>query len=418
MVNLSKLRFLPIPAVAALVSYLVYDNRDELIVRHSLSGQWQQISAGAEHTCAVDREGRISCWGKAAGGRTAAPGVKLTGISAGGAHTCGLTTEGEAVCWGEDYKGSTRPPAGPFLQLSVGWDYTCGLKKDLTLACWGDNGEGQATPPSGKFSSVNAGSEHTCGVKTDETAVCWGNSANGQCEVPDDRFEQVVAGKCHSCGLRADGSVLCWGCNPPGQDTPEGRYTPPNGNFTSIHAGHLHLCGIRTDGTVDCWGHNALGESDDPEGTYREVSTGYFHTCGIKADGSINCWGWASHTTQLQANKLQAREIAHYSVALQRHTCPFEGLGLLYMKQGRRGRAAGHFEEAVKISPEREPRQYIYLAGIRIYEGRLAEAEKLLKKALTLMPEGKDPVPTSEKTIRRLLRKIEKLRPGDAEQKR
>ena len=404
--NLSKLRYLPIPIVLSLVAYLADENRGEIMVRKQLAGKWREISAGGEHTCAVDRDQKITCWGKSTGGRTTPPQqVQLTGISAGGGHSCGLTADGAAVCWGEDYKGATRPPAGPFVQLSAGWDYTCGVKEDRTVACWGWNGQGQAAPPAGKFASVAAGALHSCGVKVDGAIACWGRGVEGQCDAPAGRFKQAVVGKCHGCGLRTDGSVTCWGCNPPGVDTPNGRYTPPGDRFTKISAGHLHLCGLRADGTVNCWGHNALGESDDPRGTFRQVTTGYFHSCGIHAGGSITCWGWASHTTRSQARQLQDRKINHDSVALQRHTCPFEGLGLLYLSQGRQDRAAGHFASAVKVSPDQEPRQYIYLARIRINQGRLADAEKLLAKAKTLSPKHGE--------IRLMLQRITRIRNGE-----
>ena len=402
--DLSKLRFIPIPAVLGLVAYLAYDNRDTMFMRQRPAGVWQHISAGGEHTCALDREQKISCWGKSSGGRTTPPRVKLTGISAGGAHSCGLTEDGEAVCWGEDYKGSTRPPPGPFRQLSAGWDYTCAIKKDRTLACWGDNGTKQAAPPAGTFKQVSAGTRHTCGVRDGGAVVCWGEGQHGQGTAPTGTFKQVVVGKCHSCGLLEDGSVKCWGCNPPDQYSPDGRYTPPDDLFTQISAGLLHLCGLRGDGTVDCWGHNALGESNDPKGVFRQVTAGYFHTCGLRTDGVVTCWGWASHTTRPQADKLEAREIVHDSVALQGHTCPYEGLGLLYLGQGREDRAAGHFEMAVQVSPNREPRQYIHLARLRINKGRLAEAEKLLKKATTLSEHQGE--------IRRLLERIQKIRGG------
>lgn len=403
--NLSKVRYLPIPAVLALVGYLIYDNRDSLTVRSQQAGLWQELSAGGEHTCAVDRHGRVVCWGKAAGGRTSPPAVPLTSISVGGEHACGLRADGEAVCWGVNYKGCTRPPAGPFSQLSAGWAFTCGIREESRgLVCWGENRHGQSTPPTGQFTQVAAGPQHGCAVDVEGAVVCWGHNREGQLEVPAGAYKQVVVGKCHSCGLRTNGSAVCWGCNPDGNNAPEGRYTPPRIQFERLAAGHLHLCGLKPDGTVVCWGHNALGEADDPRGTFRQVAAGYFHTCGIKTDGAVHCWGWASHVSRANADKLLAHQVVHQNVSLQLHTCPYEGLGLLYLRQGREDRAAGHFETAVEVSPDREPRQYIHLAAIRINRGRYKEAEKLLAKAKTLSQHQRE--------INRLLKRIARLR-GD-----
>ena len=403
-VNLSKVRYLPIPAVLALVGYLAYDNRHSLMPRQRLPGLWQQISAGGEHTCAVDRTDGVVCWGKAAGGRTSPPAVPLTSVSVGGEHACGLRVDGEAVCWGVDYKGCTRPPAGPFIRLSAGWAFTCAIRVDQTLACWGENRRGQSTPPAGKFTQVAAGPLHSCAVDVDGAVVCWGDNVAGKLQAPGGTYKQVVVGKCHSCGLRPDGSAVCWGCNPPDDHAPDGRNTPPKKTFTQLAAGHLHLCGLQPDGAVDCWGHNALGESDDPQGAFRQVTAGYFHTCGLKTDGKIMCWGWASHTTRRQANRLEGRQVIHKSLALQRHTCPYEGLGLLYLSQGREDHAARHFKTAVKVSPDREPRQYIHLAHIHVNKGRYREAERLLAKARTLV--------THQGEINRMVRRIARLR-GD-----
>jgi Regulator of chromosome condensation (RCC1) repeat len=62
-------------------------------------------------------------------------------VSASANHTCALKTDGTVVCWGDDTYGQTTVPAGlaSVAQVSSGGYYTCALKTDGTVVCWGNN---------------------------------------------------------------------------------------------------------------------------------------------------------------------------------------------------------------------------------------------------------------------------------------
>jgi len=72
------------------------------------------------------------------------------------------------------------------------------------------------------------------------------------------------------------------------------------------------------------------------------------------------------------------------------YTCPFEGLGLMYLQQGKVDEAEAHFSEAVAINPAIEYRKFNGLAKIYIMEGRLDEAEKLLRQSLENEPGNRE----------------------------
>ena len=107
-------------------------------------------------------------------------------ISAGGFHTCLVQTDGAIECWGANVDvdgnviGQATLPSDRFASVSAGMFHTCGVKTDGSVACWGLNEDGdgtvigQATPPPGEFTTVSAGGAHTCGVKTDGSIACWG----------------------------------------------------------------------------------------------------------------------------------------------------------------------------------------------------------------------------------------------------
>ena len=108
-----------------------------------------EISAGGQHSCAIDREQRIHCWGSNRHGQLDAPEGWFTSVSAGETHTCAIDVDGRLVCWGGGKFVGPAQPEGRFVQVSAGEDHTCALRTDGRLLCFGWNRNGQSTPPAG-----------------------------------------------------------------------------------------------------------------------------------------------------------------------------------------------------------------------------------------------------------------------------
>jgi alpha-tubulin suppressor-like RCC1 family protein len=83
------------------------------------AAKWTTVSAGQSHTCALQADGTLWCWGRNANGQlgtgsnlaSAAP-VALMGlpatwvaVTAGGEHTCAVAGDGTLWCWGLNVKG-------------------------------------------------------------------------------------------------------------------------------------------------------------------------------------------------------------------------------------------------------------------------------------------------------------------------
>ncbi len=260
------------------------------------------LSAGNNHTCGVQSDNTLICWGAGVTntginpefGQSIPPGGAFTQVSAGALHTCGVKGDGTVACWGYDYYGQATPPGGTFTQVSAGTFHTCGVKSDGTLDCWGTDDSGQASPPlSGTFTQVGSGSSHSCAIKSDGTVECWGWDDDGQATPPGGTFTQVSAGARHTCGLKTDGTVECWGAGTTNTGIlPEyGQSMPPVGTFTQISAGGWNTCGVKTDGTLACWGANTAGQSIHPAGTFTQVSAGGAHACALRSDDTLICWG-------------------------------------------------------------------------------------------------------------------------------
>ena len=69
-----------------------------------------------------------------------------------------------------------------------------------------------------------------------------------------------------------------------------------------------------------------------------------------------------------------------------RYTCPYEGLGLVYLRQGKTADAMLNFQKAIEINPNIEYKKFNGLAKIFIQKGRYDEARKLLEKSMENYP--------------------------------
>ena len=83
---------------------------------HPTSSGFFAISVGAKHSCAIDADGNVECWGSDEYGQSSAPshGV-FVAIDSGENYTCGLRADDMMACWGrfEAVTGVTPPPVQP-----------------------------------------------------------------------------------------------------------------------------------------------------------------------------------------------------------------------------------------------------------------------------------------------------------------
>ncbi len=177
-----------------------------------------QLAAGDAHTCARRANGTLQCWGGnfaaqlGFGPPTAArepiapmdfydvlePSVA---IATGSAHTCSLDVEHNLVCWGDDsgyqlgVEGTYYPYAALMREgldgVALGGLHSCGLT-DGHVTCWGTNGYGQTgegepirSAESNPIeiegvTALAAGPDFNCALLTDTTVRCWGHNDFGQ----------------------------------------------------------------------------------------------------------------------------------------------------------------------------------------------------------------------------------------------
>ena len=192
-----------------------------------------QISAAGQTACALASTGAAYCWGDNANGQLgngsltsssvpvavlasgALNGKTLTQITAGLDHTCALDSTGAAYCWGgpgallgsDSISSSDTPVAvsasgvldGTILtQISTSDDHTCALASTGAAYCWGSGGSGQLGDAS-----------------TGSTTVPAAVSISGVLEVRT--LTQISAGADDTCALDTRGAIFCWGADDLGQ---------------------------------------------------------------------------------------------------------------------------------------------------------------------------------------------------------
>ena len=281
-------------------------------------GAVKAVAAGTVHTCALHRDGRVSCWGLGAfiGPKlpTLTPPVPIalperaTALAVGIQAACALMESGQVSCWGDLGSGAEEP--APVVEESgaalagvtaiAGGSVAFCASGPRATHCWGENKASElARPATMSFPPrtaveipggprplmaasvailVHDGVGQLCGWGNNDSAIVPG--PRGIVERPTCAAQalpdvlQLSAGDGHACARRGGAAFSCWGSNAGGQlgngdDTmldvplPGQRQTLP-AELDTIAAGAYHTCALVKGGAVWCWGSNQQGECGSP----------------------------------------------------------------------------------------------------------------------------------------------------------
>lgn len=309
-------------------------------IRHD-GDHWEgveKMSMGRYHACALLDDGFIYCWGENSKGQLGNEsitdsysstlvyksgdlrGAEIVDISVGSNHSCALDVDGSVYCWGFNMFGqigdgtleNRLTPKKIFdgeleeekvVKLSSGSNHVCVITDKDVIYCWGQNEKGQlgngtyenATVPtkiddSGvlagkKIVDISSLSGHVCALDDLGYIYCWGDNDSGQLgdgtqensPVPiavinenSLKFKLFTAGWGNTCAVDENNDLFCWGKDmsliPIKIDKGEASDT----QIIQIDAGQSYACFINNSGAVYCWGENSKGELGDGTGTYKD----------------------------------------------------------------------------------------------------------------------------------------------------
>lgn len=313
---------------------------------HAQSHSAARVTVGKDHSCASMSDRSIRCWGNNGSGQlgdgtvawsrsipvSVAGPTDAVELSAGGNHTCALESGASIKCWGANGWGqlgdgttTTRPTPvtvelSDAVSISAGFDHSCAVLSSGQVSCWGRNaygqlGDGTTTDRSLPLTvsglsdavAVSAGGNHTCALLNDKTVHCWGRNQWGQLgdgSTADSLAPRSVAnlagvarisaGFAHTCALLSDGTGRCWGYNGGGAlGSGGGLYHPiPQtviglSDAIEISAGFFHTCALGSGGTGTCWGKTPIGTVEQ----ISAIDAGENLTCAIFTSGLARCWG-------------------------------------------------------------------------------------------------------------------------------
>ncbi len=265
------------------------------------------LAAGGNHTCAVDQDAFVWCWGDndyfqlgVGGPADHAAALQLVGppgwksLSGGGLHTCGTREEAAGApralwCWGRKTYG----------QLGNGMSGEPGEVAPVLVGYEGDQGTNLVP------NAVGLGIDFSCAAVIGPSALCWGRNighALGDQPEPSGAdgedasaaravvlaapsgLDQIAAGGDFACARMGDHTLQCWGSNALGQlglgnpGTPQ----PPTVldlDVIDVAAGTDHACAITSDQRVICWGNNDQGQLGDDTQTPRPAPTDVVELC-------------------------------------------------------------------------------------------------------------------------------------------
>ncbi len=253
------------------------------------------------------------------------PLAEITQIAAGGLHTCALDQQGRMSCWGSNIAG----------QLGLGNDAS-------------DSARLTPVPLPGLLGvrTISTGYFHSCAITAERGVVCWGLNDNGQLGDGSSVYARgtpvatlglsgsvsaIATGNRHSCAMLVNGQVSCWGVNDAGQlgdgssEMKRPRAGPVEGLSASallIAAGDEHTCAALADGSVRCWGYNAFGQIGNGStvnatrpvqvmglpGPVIALAGGANSSCAVTGVGAVYCWGPQFPLAAFGGGSLIARE--------------------------------------------------------------------------------------------------------------
>ncbi|MCL2445034.1 IPT/TIG domain-containing protein [Candidatus Saccharibacteria bacterium] len=297
-----------------------------------------EISAGTNHTLALDSNGQIWAWGANGNGQlgngtntaSSVPvEVDMTGvlysrdiiqIVGGAPHTLALDSEGQIFAWGLNTSGQLGDGTNTNSNIPVAVDITGALAGRRVVQIAASHHASLALDSEGRVFSFGGNWSGQLGddtninsnipVEVDMTGVLAGR-----------RVVQIASGNEHYLALDSEGQIFAWGLNTSGQ-LGNGTFTnssvPVEVDMTGVLAGRdivqiststSHSLALDSEGRIFTWGNGGSGQLGNGTNTASsvpvevdmtgvlagrrvvQIAAGGDHTLALDSSGQIWTWG-------------------------------------------------------------------------------------------------------------------------------
>jgi alpha-tubulin suppressor-like RCC1 family protein len=264
-----------------------------------------RVAAGESHTCAIDDDANVVCWGDNRFGQLGASfNLQHVGldqmpnqvpdrtldfqsdvvqITAGAQHTCVLFDTGAVRCWGQMYD---HPVIGRLLSIfgTPDFEWLPGTTYVDPIGDFGiinplGTGNVALAEPAEQISAAPEGAA-ICALLRSGKISCWGHNL----------FGQLGLGHKEEVSVGTHGEVL--------------KTLDLGERVVEVRCGMANTCARTESGRVHCWGEGMYGRLGNGSGLpslrpvlveigepAKGLAVGFDHTCVVLSRGAVRCWG-------------------------------------------------------------------------------------------------------------------------------
>lgn len=220
-------------------------------------GAVREMSMDYEHSCAIDFNDNVRCWGEDYGPNMVIP-IKAQKALSISVHSkdCVVGLDFKTFCWKYGKTFLLPDDYSHPVDISSAEGGVCAITADHSVKCFNFSPTWyQMVPPTEKAIKLDMDDWATgCILTNERTVVCFGrdNEQNQLTPLDLGSVKDLSVARGNACVIKADDTITCWKTWGPGTYPSVG--TPITDKVTKVVNGLMSGCGIlASDKSVKCW---------------------------------------------------------------------------------------------------------------------------------------------------------------------